>query len=587
MMHTTHRATGPRRLAILVTLFAAVLTVAPLMGVDLPDAPDFKRTVNYGGWYRDALPDVDDEENAWSVYVTFMPELDGSTIEPDAWPLFRGMLTSPHTQGAGGFATGGGDAWPPGPGPWRAALNEPWALSVERTADVLKAFRAAAKRKALVMPVSLSGDGRSGRIVSLHYPHVRYQRDCALGLLEAAWQVQDGAVSAKRLGLAIEALLRTARQMRGSLSIEEQAAAVDLRLLAYEHLRWGFAIGVFDEKNADNVARVLKRHDAQRVDASPAVAGECAKWLDALQYIFSPFSGGKGAFNGNRYREMTGQSMGGGNRFGIGARLETDAGGAGDAIVHGHEEMARRFKGSCSSEKHGEIVAAYNAMRNSHGVNKGLFLDGPRLASLYAAMARAECERRGAMVLSALFMHKAKHGRWPDELSKLDGGATTDIYGDKPFVYRLIGEAPVLYIVGPDCEDDGGIHDLHAGDLVLWPPPDGALWIAACRLNLVPADGLTKLSTIDKSMVGRTIVVAGEVGGTASEINPDHGRIHRVRLSDEGEAEMIFYQATADGMKKHQMPESGMKIRARVKVIESEGALKLLLESPENLAVAR
>ncbi|MCA9256470.1 MAG: hypothetical protein KDA33_12570, partial [Phycisphaerales bacterium] len=335
-------------------ILAAVLWASSsVMAADMPDAPDFKRTVNYVSWYKGELPDVSDSDNAYEAYAEFMPEVEGSSVDPSAWPHFFGMLsTADHERAAAGMSAPGSEVeWPPGPGPWRPAFHQGWNGSYESTRDVLKQYREAAKREALVAPVKLSGDGKNGRLVSLRHPFLRYQRDCAMGLLEGAWQLTDGKLSINRMRSAIDTNLRTANQMRGAMSVEEQAAANTIRLETYANIRWAFALGLLNEENAGKVAKLLRKIDGDEIDCTPAVAGECAKWLDGLQYIFSPFSGGKGEFNGNRYREITGQTMGGGNRFGIGARLETDPVGSGAAIRDAYEEIARKYMGRFTTEK--------------------------------------------------------------------------------------------------------------------------------------------------------------------------------------------------------------------------------------------
>lgn len=571
-----------------LSFMVVVCTTATAWGVDLPKAPDFQKRVNYVSWYRDQLPDVSGSNNAYNVYAAFMPNIEASKVDEADWPRFYGMMTMPDQDRlSAGMTMDGGDAWPPGPGPWRSELHEGWNGSYERTKDVLKKYREAAKRKALVAPVKLSGDGREGRLVSLRFPYTQYQQQCAMGLFEGAWQVTDEGVSIKRMRSAIDTNLRTANQMNGCLSVEEQSAAMMLRLETYRNIRWAFALGVLNEGNASKVAKLLRRIDGERVDCSPAVSGDCAKWLDGLQYIFGTGNGGKGNFDGNRYRDITGQSMGGGNRFGIGARLETDPVGSGNAIHAAYEEIGRKFLGQYSNEKAGEIRQAFDRMASATNVNKGMLMsEAGRIQSLYASAGRAEVERRGAILVADLFAYKSKHGKWPAALKDL-GSAASDIgedsYSGNPFVYVLSSEEPFLYSVGPNGVDDGGAPD----DVLLWPIRDSELWIASCAMNLMGTSELTKLSDVKSGLKDQVIVIEAEVQGVANEINKEHGRLHRVNVYGQGTSqELIYYDALQQELKPHQTPETGKTYRIRCRVVELDGGVKLRLEKALDLAPA-
>lgn len=557
---------------------------------DLPDAPDFKRTIDYVSWYRRQLPDVSSSRNAYTAYTKFMPNIEGSDLSDADWPSFFGMFTMPPGQRASaGMATNGADPWPPGPGPWRAKFHQGWNGGFERTKEVLKQYREAAKRKALVAPVKLSGDGKSGRLVSLRFPYTQYQHQCALGLLEGAWQVtDDGKVSIGRMRSAIDCNLRTAAQMRGCMSIDEQAEAVAIRLETYRNVRWAFALGILNEHNASKVAHLLRKIDGERVDCRPAVSGECAKWLDGLQYIFGAGGGGKGSFDGNRYREITGQSMGGTNRFGIGARLETDPIGSGNAIRSGYSAIRSKCAGEYSAEKATAIRQAFDQMANATQVNRGLLMGGSYpIVGLYNSAGKAEAQRRGTILLAELFAYKAKKGDWPKKLSDLGSDALSgvgdDSYNSKPFTYLRLGDEPYLYSVGPNGKDNGGASD----DIVMWPIPDSKLWIKECALNAMGESDLTKLSDIKQGLKDKVVVVEAEVAGIANEVSEEHGRVHRLNLEGQGTSkELIYYEAVASELKPHQQPVKGTTYRIRVKVVDFDGAIKLMLENESNIAPA-
>jgi type II secretory pathway pseudopilin PulG len=68
---------------------------------------------------------------------------------------------------------------------------------------------------------------------------------------------------------------------------------------------------------------------------------------------------------------------------------------------------------------------------------------------------------RNRIFLCALALrgYRLKHGRLPDTLDqlRLNPRATADPYTGKPVIYRKDGDDFLLYSIGPDCRDDGGI----------------------------------------------------------------------------------------------------------------------------------
>lgn len=92
------------------------------------------------------------------------------------------------------------------------------------------------------------------------------------------------------------------------------------------------------------------------------------------------------------------------------------------------------------------------------------------MALLMPALERAvDIHQRGLMGLEvektalALACHKARHGRWPARLDDLVGESIqkvpTDVFTGQPLVYRIEGDGYVLYSVGINGRDDGGLND--------------------------------------------------------------------------------------------------------------------------------
>ena len=82
---------------------------------------------------------------------------------------------------------------------------------------------------------------------------------------------------------------------------------------------------------------------------------------------------------------------------------------------------------------------------------------------------------RVALPLSA---YKQKTGSYPDDLGILTPDFITEIpldpYGNEPLIYRREDEGFIVYSVGYDHEDDGGIYEPEEGKF--WPEKDDIAW---------------------------------------------------------------------------------------------------------------
>ena len=580
-----------------------VLCVAPF-GADVPDdfppLPNFERRVDYVAWYEEEST-RDGTTPAYAAYARFMPELVGGDVAKEDWPDFAGMLTgaTPTPTGFAGAQPTDRIAWP-GPAPWFPDRKPEWEDAYQRTKAVLKQFTSASKKGPLVTPSGLQtgADNSSGLLKNMRLAHLEYIRQCARGRLESAWRMNDGKVSTKRFISAISANLRTANQLRDSMFIVEQSSALEIRYETYTHLRWAFAHGVLAEKDAAKIVKVLRKLDKDPIDASNTLKGQCALWLDALQYVYGPVAGGGLKLNGNRYREVTGQSMGVTNRFALGARIESDPKGAAKAILEGHADIRQHMRPGYDPEHHHAIPTLADRMRDFNKVTRGLMLMvGSEYGRIYIESARCEAHRRATRLVAELFAHKARKGEWPAKLSKL-GKKTPkktrrDAFRKKSFVYRLRDDGPLLYSVGQDGEDDNGQHDPHwgagrrGGDFVFWPLPESEELLAASRLNRVAEKKLTPLSAIDADLMGKTVTLAAEVTETSSRPSKKHGhRYSLILTAGDASIELFYYQDIADRLSVNQKQiKSGVKIRARAEVAESDEGPALRLTAPLNIAV--
>ena len=95
----------------------------------------------------------------------------------------------------------------------------------------------------------------------------------------------------------------------------------------------------------------------------------------------------------------------------------------------------------------------------------------PSLGNATALLERVRATGDLALVAMALAAHKAEKGRYPADLSALSPAylktIPKDRFNDKPLIYRRKGRGYILYSVGSNLKDDGGVDDFETGDIVV------------------------------------------------------------------------------------------------------------------------
>jgi hypothetical protein len=111
----------------------------------------------------------------------------------------------------------------------------------------------------------------------------------------------------------------------------------------------------------------------------------------------------------------------------------------------------------------------------------GFHVRNPFLATLMPAFgravhlaARSESNRRATLLVTQLKAYRQRYGVYPDSLDVFgDAEATIDPFTDQRFAYRRAADDFVLYSLGGNGLDDGGVHDRRGdtNDLLYWPRP--------------------------------------------------------------------------------------------------------------------
>ena len=75
----------------------------------------------------------------------------------------------------------------------------------------------------------------------------------------------------------------------------------------------------------------------------------------------------------------------------------------------------------------------------------------------YARLERGRAENDITRQGLAVLRYHAEHGRWPDNLEAAGGEKLMDPYSGQPYRYRPGVNGFLLYSVGSDMKDDGGV----------------------------------------------------------------------------------------------------------------------------------
>ncbi|MBX3396919.1 MAG: OB-fold nucleic acid binding domain-containing protein [Phycisphaerae bacterium] len=585
---------------LLVTVASVVaLCGRPVLAVDLPPMPDFHRHTNYAQWYE-SVARVPDKDDAYSLYAEFMPGLVDSPVKEKNWPEFDGMLTGSAAADNTEVSTGEADTRTKrSPAPWFPNRRGSWEQSFKRTKAALKKFEMASKRKYVVAPMTIDGDrdDNANRLEKTQLKHVPKLRQCAQGVMENAWRIgKDGDVDPARFIASVETNIRVAGQLRTARFSIEQLTGYSIRRMTYQHIRWAFAHGVLKPADAAKLSTSLAKIDSQPLDASYCLGTECAIMLDNLQYIFGPLGGGV-KLNSNRYRDVTGQTLGGGNRFALGARVDADPAGTASAVMAAFKTIDRLMEPGYATENNQGIIDAGRQLAQTNNLTKGMLYGAEGTYSrIYTLAAQCEAERRATQLLLAVFSYKPKKGdgkyAFPKKLSELDKGRVgkvlKDPFSGKTFKYFLNDGQPVLYCLGHDGEDDGGQHDEGwnaSTDYVYWPLPASEEAVIASRINRVKAADMTALADIGEKLKGKRVTVSAVVESISSRPSAKHGERHSVILKDgDVEVKLYYYDRTAQEMSASQKLVEGRRIRVIGVVVKEDGKWRIELQNARDLA---
>jgi hypothetical protein len=315
---------------------------------------------------------------------------------------------------------------------------------------------------------------RNEQIIAFMLP--QQQRVRHLGdLLEADARRALAAGDREAFLSDVDSLVKMANQLEGDLAF----LVVDLiSYLAYER-----AVVLIDEALAGH-AEVLRDEDFAHLahiiagyagggPIIPRLAGERADFHDFVQRIYSDDGRGGGSltYQGLKLLEHFWRTEGQPTREQI---LVTSlwapvAGGIlprremlerGDAIYDRAEAEFQRPLWQWDSDDYEQQLRLLFLNPIDRIRYAPLLILMHPIKSCYARAQLLMLERDATLVALALTLFHRRHGTWPERLDELVPDLLPIIPADRftgePIRYRVVGERPVVYSVGPDKEDNGG-----------------------------------------------------------------------------------------------------------------------------------
>jgi len=99
-------------------------------------------------------------------------------------------------------------------------------------------------------------------------------------------------------------------------------------------------------------------------------------------------------------------------------------------------------------------TAAEHKVKATYELNAILM---PVFSEVIQKVQQDETQRRLREGMLALFFYRMRNGRFPASLSALSSPSLIDPFNDQPLHYRRIANGFILYSVGPDLIDNGGM----------------------------------------------------------------------------------------------------------------------------------
>lgn len=440
-----------------------VILLLQLAAPTWPPTPDFQKSVDYLAWYEACVrAGRPESENAAVLYRRAMPAWDLPLLDMSDSRRLNCRYVGPTYSETPSVLR-----------PWNPSEHPDWEQSYIRLAPVLTVVHDAA-RKSYVWYGAGIGEGGPARWVgpleSAIFSRLSAPSElsfCVYALADAAWRAPDGRFDGDNFVRCTQTQLAIQRQVAGTGSpmARDRAGLIT----------WSVSDALAQKLLSGAQLRALLQ-SASLTDELTAAAGEraiaveLAMRFERLQaYVLGP------------EREADGADV----RAARAALRRGDPQPAQCAkrLRSYFEEYSQLARLPFTVERRAALVALGARASADSLVPPLCDLCNPAVADSTSSRALNWLRLRGLAISLALHAYREKAGVWPSTLDELrEQGLSvnvTDPCSGSALVYRLVNGAPLLYSVGGDGRDNGGVsHERHAGlgeeppadcDYILWP----------------------------------------------------------------------------------------------------------------------
>ncbi len=316
----------------------------------------------------------------------------------------------------------------------------------------------------------------SNGMIGILLPHLNSLRNLAMAL---GWDVQRAAAAgnSETVVADLRAMLAISRHVRETPLIINDLVGISIFSIARDRLDWILLTRpeLLSDEQLITLAHALAAMDdrALAIDLS----GERTAFKDMLQRLYTDDGDGDGRLTprGLRWFDMLTSYNPNDDDAQIIDALTNFGGPALGAVVLGRRDMAaahQRLMDMMDAEiatplwereasRAEQILEEWMASPIERVRHLPLCL---RMPALGKATINAEfaCMRRDATITAiALELYRRKHGAWPESLAQLVPATMPalpiDRFDGRTLRYRVKEGKPLLYSVGTDREDDGGV----------------------------------------------------------------------------------------------------------------------------------
>lgn len=450
-----HKHRQRRREMVLVAVAIALC----LGQAERPPKLDFKETIDYATWINSQMPPLKGE-NALDRYAPFMPTPDGKGGWTDRIPELTGAAK---------------EQWDASNEPWTPAECSDLAKYIEENSKYIDALIRATEVRDFRDPI------KPGSPVAEHVcRYVWPSRWAGKAVLVRAWMKQPK--QAQVLEDAHRDILRAKRHIQHTPFMICGLVGLTQGVIVYDSALRALDANVITEDDCARWFQQIQEEDPGTPSWKKYIVME---WASSLSSIQRTCPDGKHDPAGWKWaNEMTG-GKGPPTAKELAAYTKISPHESVAALDAHFEALLAACEGPLrwgNAAKLKKESDEYHA-KNKKSLNALAAFFVPNVTRGYELSVRVEAERRATQLTLALHAHHAKHGKWPDDLGKIDPklglknlkALRVDPFSGKRFIYRLKDGKPLLYSVGADGDDDGGEHhpkfgeNGEGGDYVFWP----------------------------------------------------------------------------------------------------------------------